>query len=126
MQKTIEVAKGVKVPLAFTIEALEDFCEETETGLPAIYFSLIRGKGQLKRVSTLLYYVVKAGFEDLGEPMPYTKEQVYGWLKGATGPFDYVLVTSFVTIASQVLLSSNQQETQEDEAAEEEAEETKN
>ena len=121
MQKTFEVAKGLKVPVSFTIEALEDFCEETDTGLPSIYFSLIRGKGQLQRVSTLLYYVVKAGFEDLGEPMPYTKEQAYEWLKGTTGPFNYVLVTAFVTIASQILLFSNDEE-----AVEEQGETEKN
>lgn len=126
MQKTIEVAKGVKVPLAFTIEALEDFCEETETGLPYIYYTLVRGKGQFKTATRLLYHVVKAGFEDLGEKMPYSLAQVEGWLKGTKGPINYPLLSSFVAVASQVLLSSNQEETQEEEVAEEQAEETKN
>jgi len=57
--------------------------------------------------------------------MPYSLTQVEGWLKGTKGPINYPLLSSFVAVASQVLLSSNQEETQE-EIAEEQAEETKN
>ncbi len=115
MSKTIQVSKGLTVPYCFTIEALESFCEDTNTPLSDIYIPLTSAKGQRKAVESLLYHIVSAGYKDLNEPMPYTPDDVKKWLLGKNGVLNYPLLTSVVLIAAKVLFDNNQDEEEEEE-----------
>ncbi len=118
MTNTIQVSKGLSVPYCFTTEALENFCVDTDTALTDIYVPLTAKKGQFDAVNSLLFHIVAAGYEDLNETMPYTKEDVKGWLKGKNGVLNYPLFTGVVMIAAKVLFDNNEDEVEEGEAVE--------
>lgn len=80
--QTLEVKKGLKVPIAVTLGALEDFGVENNVALSDLAARLTNAIGQRDLVASLLYYIVKAGFEELGEKMNYTKENASEWMKG--------------------------------------------
>lgn len=116
MANTIQVSKGLSVPYCFTTEALENFCEDTNTALSDIYVPLTAKKGQFAAVNSLLYHIVSAGYEDLNEPMPYTKDDVKTWLKGKNGVLNYPLLTGVVLIAAKIIFDSNEVEEEQEES----------
>lgn len=114
MNSSIQVSKGLSVPYCFTTEALENFCEDTNTPLTDIYLPLTAKKGQFQAVTSLLFHIVSAGYEDLNEAMPYTKDDVIKWLKGKNGVLNYPLFTGVVLIAAKVLFESNDDEVEQE------------
>lgn len=117
MANTIKVTKDLELPYAFTLEALESFCEEINAPLSDIHYVFSRPIGQFEAAKSLLFHIVKAGFADLGEKMPYTKADIHGWMTGKK-------VINLMLLNAVVILAYNEltPDLQEDEEAEGETE----
>lgn len=113
MANTIKVAKDLELPYAFTLEALESFCEEVNAPLSDIHYVFSRPMGQFEAAKSLLFHVVKAGFADLGEAMPYTKEDVHKWMTGKK-VINLVLLNAVVILAYNELTPDLEEEPEED------------
>lgn len=117
MANTIKVTKNLELPYAFTLKALESFCEEINAPLSDIHHVFSRSVGQFNAAKSLLYYVVKAGFDDLGEKMPYTKDDIHEWMTGKK-TINLLLLNAVVLLAYNELMPDFQEDEKEEGEAE--------